>query len=234
MGNNPGKTTELFNKSQRDREAGNSHWPEKIFLVRHGKSIWNGTRRVSGQSDPPLSPKGRTQTAALARFLAAEPLTAIYTSDLSRAIETARPTAEEHGLTINPIRDLREVHMGILQGRFRDERDPEAQHLWSLRKKDKMNYRIAGGENYFDLKTRVVPSLLSILEKEAGGTLLIVGHRNTNRVILEVLLGLTPEQAIEINAKNGYIHKIVPGRPQEVQTYKIETGKLKKMEGFIR
>jgi broad specificity phosphatase PhoE len=147
----------------------------KIFLVRHGQSEWNGQNRVSGQLDPVLTPKGIQQAHALARVLRDEPLAAIYTSSLTRAVETARPTAELHRLPIQTRDALKEINLGVLEGRFRDERDPEAQQLWEEREEDRLHYQVPGGESYLDLERRVTACLNEIMDQEAGKTVLIVG-----------------------------------------------------------
>lgn len=76
--------------------------PTTIYLVRHGESELNRDKRISGQLDPPLSREGMQESLALAEQFRGIRLTAIYTSALMRTIETAKPTAFAHGLTIYP------------------------------------------------------------------------------------------------------------------------------------
>ncbi|MEQ1848370.1 MAG: histidine phosphatase family protein, partial [Nitrospira sp.] len=154
-----------------------------IYLVRHGESQLNLEKRVSGQFDTPLSQDGIRHSQILAVQLLEVPLTGIYTSALRRTVETARPTATVHGLTIQNHAALNEQHFGVLEGRFRDERDAEAEALWKARKQDKRFHRIPGGERFIDLAERVKDALRDILTHEVGGTILIVGHRNTNRAL---------------------------------------------------
>ena len=125
--------------------------PSRIFLARHGQSEFNAEGRISGQLDPPLTAKGRKQAQLLARALDDERISSIYTSDLVRARETAAPTALAHGLPIRLSAALREIDLGVLQGRFRDERDPEAERLWRARASDPGTYRPPGGESFADL-----------------------------------------------------------------------------------
>ena len=66
----------------------------QVLLIRHGQSLGNAESRFGGHSPTPLSEFGRIQAAATARALAHEQITAIYSSDLFRAVETAQPTAE--------------------------------------------------------------------------------------------------------------------------------------------
>lgn len=200
--------------------------PAKIFLVRHGQSQWNGQKRVSGQCDPPLAPKGIQQAHCLARVLGHETLSAIYTSPLRRAVETAGPTAVDHQLAIQTREALKEIHFGVLQGRFRDERDPEAQHLWEARQKDKGNYRIPGGETFPELEQRVIPCLITIFRQEAGRTILIVGHRNTNRVIMAALMHWPREIALQLNLRSKYLYEITAGQEFHLKTICLDKSKL--------
>ncbi len=200
----------------------------KIFLVRHGRSEWNGRKRISGQHDPPLSPEGVRQAQCLKALLRDERLSAIYASPLSRAVATAGPTAACHHLDITTCDALKEIHLGILQGRFRDGRDPEAQRLWAEREKEKLHYRIPGGETFLELERRVVPCLHDILEQK--GAVLIVGHRSTNRVILRELMRWSLNVALELDLRSKYLYEIVPGANPLISTIRLDNGH--KYDGF--
>lgn len=200
----------------------------KIFIVRHGRSEWNGRKIISGQLNPPLSVEGEQQSECLAEILHGENLDAIYTSSLSRAIETARPTANLKSLKIIAYDALREINFGILQGRFRDERDPEARDLWAEREKDKENFRFPQGENFAELETRIDACLTKILETQE--TILIVGHRSTNRVILSRLMNWTRETAVNLKLRSKYLYEITGADFPEIKTIQICGGV--KSKGF--
>lgn len=207
--------------------------PEKIFVVRHGQSTWNSTRRVTGQLDPPLSAEGEAQAERLKKVLSGARLTAIYTSDLSRAVATARPTAQAQGLPIQQRAALREQHLGVVQGRFRDERDAEARALWSERDARRLNFRIPGGETHAELEARVVACLNEISHKEPGGCVLIVGHRNTNRVLLAALLDWPADVAVQAKLRSHHLYEIAPLRLPLVQTISLREGETgSRREGF--
>lgn len=193
-----------------------------IFLARHGQSECNAERRISGQLDSPLSAQGRRQALALRQALQGETLAAIYTSSLTRSIETARPTAKFHGLPIQSQAALQEMHLGVLQGRFRDARDPEAKRLWAERKRDPWHYRVPGGEIFAELVHRVVPCLNEILTQAAGTAVLIVGHRHTNRVILGTLLHWTQERMLAATPRSHYLYAIRPGEEPSISTISLE------------
>lgn len=227
-------TLDLKERNGHPDFANSATLPKKIYLARHGTSEWNKKKRVSGQLDPPLSQKGIEQSHLLAQVLQNVRLTGIYTSTLSRTVDTAHPIAQSQDLPINKMNGLKEINMGILQGRYRDHRDSEAQYLWSLRKENKLEFQIPGGETYADLKQRVIPCLENIFKNEIGGTILIVGHRNANRVILEALFHLKEEGAVNVNMRSKYLYEIVPGAHPQCNTISLEKDKMGHiLKGFI-
>ena len=192
--------------------------PTTIYLVRHGESQLNVEKRVSGQFDTPLSQEGIRHSQMLAVQLIEVPLTGIYTSALRRTVETARPTAAMHGLQIQSHGALNEIHFGVLEGRFRDARDPEAFAIWQARKQDKHSYVIPGGEHFVDMAERVKNVLTDILAHEAGGTILIVGHRNTNRALFGMLMRQSEERWPHLTLKSQYVYRIITGSHPELST----------------
>ncbi len=108
-----------------------------LLIVRHGESApaveGELFTMIDGQGDPPLAPEGRKQAEAVAERLASAGITAIYTSHLTRTIETAQPLVTRLGITPTVDRDLREVFLGAWEGGvFRQkvaERDPVAERM---------------------------------------------------------------------------------------------------------
>ena len=87
-----------------------------VLLIRHGQSKGNAERRFGGHTATPLSARGRKQAEATARTLKSESLTAIYSSDLARAVETARPLSKMTGLPIQGSTAFRERSVGVMEG----------------------------------------------------------------------------------------------------------------------
>ena len=75
----------------------------RLFLIRHGETIWNQNHRYQGHTDVPLSKTGEWQAGLVAKRLKDEPLDAVFSSDLSRARVTAEIIAREHGLTVTSL-----------------------------------------------------------------------------------------------------------------------------------
>jgi broad specificity phosphatase PhoE len=206
-----------------------------LYLARHGQSEWNNLSRITGQLNPDLSPKGREQAQALAQCLQGEPLAAIYASTLQRTIDTAQPTASMHGLPIVTLAALNEIHMGVLQGRQRDDSDPEAQALWAQWQADTWGSSVPGGERFADFAHRVEVALQGILQRHAGQQVLIVGHRATNRVLLGTLLGWPRERWVEIRLRNKHFYRVQFGSAAPlISTYTLGGSKTgTQVEGFV-
>ena len=83
-----------------------------LYLVRHGESLGNLRGFFLGHTDWGLSPRGEEQARTLAEALADLPFSAVYSSDLSRAVQTVRPAAAAHRLPVLRERDLREIYAG--------------------------------------------------------------------------------------------------------------------------
>ena len=118
-----------------------------LYLVRHGQSLFNAERRIQGQFDVGLSPFGLRQAAALAVAFRTRAIDAIYSSPLSRAMQTALPIAAELGLPLQTDDRLKEIHAGIFQGLLWTEierQEPEFAARWTLQDPD---FVIPGGES---------------------------------------------------------------------------------------
>jgi broad specificity phosphatase PhoE len=205
-----------------------------IVLARHGQSESNNQGLVTGQLDPGLSDKGRQQAGALAQCLEREPLAAIYASTLVRTAQTAQPASAVKGLAIERMAALNEIHMGELQGRHRDERDPPAQALWARWQADPWGFCVPGGERFDAFARRVQGALRTILGRHPDQTVLIVGHRATNRVLLGTLLGWPHERWIELRLRSKFFYAIEPGEPPRVTTCALGGSKSgQRVEGLV-
>ena len=159
--------------------------------MRHGETDWNRERRFQGHADQPLNDVGRRQAADLAERLEAEPATALYTSPLSRARETADIIADRLGLVARPLDALLEIDVGAWEGLTIDEvkaRYPtQAERDWRSGWED--------GETYDDLTQRVVPALVDLGSLHDGGHVLAVTHAGPLRAAIAASLRLSYDAA---------------------------------------
>jgi broad specificity phosphatase PhoE len=151
----------------------------ELLLARHGETDWNLENRVQGQTDRPLNTRGLDQARALASRLAAEPLVAVYASDLARARDTAKIVADGHGLEVVIDPDLREKNFGSWEG-LTDveilERFPDAvRGSWG------------DGETSETVADRAISAIERIREQHPFGAVLVVSHGGPLRAILAYL-----------------------------------------------
>jgi probable phosphoglycerate mutase len=147
-----------------------------LLLIRHGETAWNAAGRIQGQLDVPLSATGVWQAQRLATRLAAEPIAAVFASDLARAALTAQPLAQALGLAIVFDRRLRERHFGIFEGHTLEEvaaRFPAEFAAWRARDP---HWAIPGGESGAQLIGRALAALDDIAQRHAGQTVAVVAH----------------------------------------------------------
>lgn len=169
-----------------------------LIFVRHGQSESNLERRFTGQHETSLTELGRAQAAATADFLANEPIDRIYASDLSRAIETAEPTARMHGLTVIPCPDFREINAGLWEGKPYDylrETFGASYERWIT---DLGHAHPEGGERVLELAARVYAATERILTEERGRTVAIFTHATPVRMLACRWFGIAPENAREV------------------------------------
>jgi broad specificity phosphatase PhoE len=153
--------------------------------------------------------------------LAQLPLDAIFTSTLRRTVQMASPLADARGLPLTALPGLKELCLGALEGRFRDERDPECQALWQQRKADPARFRPPGGETFAEMHERVLAALGALQARGAGGAALIVGHRETNRALLAGLLGWSTEQVLRVKLRNHFLYDIDVAARTVVRTFSL-------------
>ena len=162
-----------------------------IVLVRHGETEFNREGVFRGRSDVGLNETGREQAAAAADALAREPITAVYSSPLSRAIDTARPIAERHG--IEPIVDeaFHNIDLGEWQGAKKEMVRIERPEAWALWTTEPEQLRIPGGETLAEVRARAFPRLEQLASKHDGERIAIISHRSVIRVLAGAVLGMT-------------------------------------------
>lgn len=147
-----------------------------LLLIRHGETAWNVEGRIQGHVDQPLNDIGLAQARAVGNRFRAETLDCIYASDLTRAMQTARPVADATALTIVPDRALRERHLGVLQGLTGDEARTRTPAAWTVFRSRAPEADLEAGESLAEFSTRVLAALERIARENAGKRIAIVTH----------------------------------------------------------
>lgn len=172
----------------------------RLIVWRHGNTDWNAANRVQGQSDVPLNELGRRQAVDAAELLIRLKPDVLFSSDLSRAADTASALAALSGLPISHDERLRERYFGEWQGLTMAEvaeRRPDEHARW------KAGETVIGGgvETLDDLGKRVAEGLQAAADAApAGGTVIVATHGAAARQGIGQLLGWPAEQLRTLRA----------------------------------
>ena len=150
--------------------------PTRVFLLRHGETAWNAEQRLQGHADIGLNELGRWQAQRLAQALAGEDIAALYSSDLLRALDTARALAESISLPVQTDAALRERAFGFLEGLSYDEIDtqfPEVARRWREREPD---FAPGGGETMNGFSARSVAAVTRLAAAHPGQAIAVFTH----------------------------------------------------------
>ena len=153
----------------------------RLLLIRHGESTWNAEHRLQGQADPPLSPLGREQVAALVPFLEGLPPRTL-SSDLTRAVQTAAALGLA-GVPTDPR--WREIDIGDWAGRTLDELDPGDVAAWQRGELAPPN-----AETFAELQARVAAAVDELRGEDA----VVVTHGGCVRAATAHLTGADPRR----------------------------------------
>ena len=148
----------------------------KLILVRHGETMWNRENRILGHTDIDLNEKGRKQAELLGVALKDEEVTAIYSSPLKRASETAGEIARYHHLDVLPDDSFMEIDAGELDGLTFEEvvkRYGEFLKGWANKES---SLKIPGGESMAELEMRAWSAVKKLVEIHADDTAIVVSH----------------------------------------------------------
>jgi broad specificity phosphatase PhoE/ribonuclease HI len=166
--------------------------PTRFLLLRHGQTELSTQRRYSGRGDPALTEIGRGQADAAAQYIAAKGgISAVITSPLQRAYDTAARAGKALGLDVNVDDDLIETDFGAWEGlTFGEaaERDPELHRRW-LRD---ASVQPPGGESFDSVAERVRQARARIITEHAGETVLVVSHVTPIKTLLRMALDAGP------------------------------------------
>lgn len=144
------------------------------------------------------------------------PITHIYTSQLQRTIETARPIGEEKQITLQSFQALNEAKLGVFEGEhkvyFADAYSKQIYHDFL---EDEVNTALpGGGENLKMVYKRIKSKVDHIIKMVAGGHSLVVTHRNVSKMILKHLLNLSFAEGFRMEHKNNWLYIFTPKSKQ--------------------
>ncbi len=165
-----------------------------LIYVRHGQSEANLARVFAGHTDVSLTELGQRQAENTAKFLKDYPISAIYSSDLKRSMQTAAPTARDTGLCVISRRELREVYAGEWEGRAYQDLMEEYAESYRTWREDCGNAHPEGGESVKALAKRIYQETDRIVNAHCGECVAVFSHATPIRTLAARWTGLTVEE----------------------------------------
>ena len=184
--------------------------PTTIVLVRHGQTPTTGRILPGRAPGLHLSEEGRRQAEAAARRLARlERVAAVYASPLERARETAMPIARTRGLALRIERGLLELDIGDWTGLRLDRvsKKPE----WQTVQRYPSGFRFPDGESFVEMQTRMTTTLVRLVERHRGATVIAVSHADPIKAALAHALGMHLDHFQRLAISPGSLTTIVYG-----------------------
>lgn len=158
----------------------------KLYLTRHGQTLWNIEGRFQGWDDSPLSEKGKSNALALKERLKDTDFFEVYSSPAGRAITTAQIVSDFEIDRIILDKNLREINLGSWQGRLVKEVETEYPKEYSAFWFSPHLYKREGSETYYDVQKRALVTINSIIKKyfDTDINILLVTHAITLKTIM--------------------------------------------------
>jgi broad specificity phosphatase PhoE len=174
----------------------------RVIAIRHGETEWNAAGREQGQLDSPLTARGLKQAEAIAGRLRSVSFSALYSSDLGRALHTAEIVATATGATIEVDAGLRERHTGIFQGLTKEQMAAQYPNEYSAYRAGPYAYQVPGGESGQQRTERSVRVMNALADRHAEETIVAITHGGFLIGFFEHVLGLAPGNAWRFKRQN--------------------------------
>ena len=178
-----------------------------IFLVRHGATEWNHSKRAQGQADIALNDTGHRQAIATAEELSHVPIEAVYSSDLKRAYATAEPIARTHGVEVRTDPAIREIDQGEWEGLHVDEIRRRWPEHWGPARHYSQR---PGGESPAQVRRRALEGLHKVVAAHPDGAVVVVSHGGTIRWLSAEALGYDDRRSASVRGLgNGAVVRLI-------------------------
>jgi len=178
----------------------------RIILIRHGETDWNAEGRIQGHLPVPLNDRGLAQADAVAARLGAVDFSALYSSDLLRARQTADVIARGSGRRTRTDARLREWDLGILSGLMRAVAEDVHPDAFGIMRNRIVTDPVPGGESIQARFERVTAAVEDIAAAHPGGTVVAVSHGGPLGDCYRRAVGAPLESQLKIDLFNGGIN----------------------------
>ncbi len=162
----------------------------RLYLIRHGETSLSGDEIFGGSTDVDLNEQGRWQIKCLAGRLANQNITAVYCSDLRRAIESASMLAEPHQLTPQIRPGLREIYHGQWQMKMVAEIAQRFPNEYAAWQEDPFTFSPPDGESGLKVLANTLPVIREIVHNHSGQAVAVVSHETPLKLIIGSILGI--------------------------------------------
>jgi len=173
-----------------------------LYLIRHGRTDWNDSKRFQGHADPPLNDQGRQQGREIAQALQAVPFVAAYSSDLRRARQTAQALVNLTGLPLRFDQRLREIALGEWEGLTLTEIQARYPTLWEQWTHVPSTVRLPGGETLAQVEKRLTAALDDVAALHRG-TVAVFTHGIPVAIVRCRVQGLPLDRYWDVVPENG-------------------------------
>lgn len=153
-----------------------------IYLIRHGKTLWNQEHRMQGSKNSPLTAEGKEQAMLLQKRLESIDFDEVIVSTSERAQETAALVFPQTPIRLEP--GIREIEMGVWEGQLHQDVKKQHPDQWYAFFNDPLHYTPVGpGERFEDVHNRIAPVVKNLTTQYVGKTIALVSHRITLKVL---------------------------------------------------
>jgi probable phosphoglycerate mutase len=180
----------------------------KITLIRHGETEWNLSGRWQGHADSPLSDRGVLQAKSLGQRMKSEQFDYFYSSDLGRAMHTARLVGEPSGVSAVPFEGLRERDLGVLEGLNTTELKESQPDVYKSFREGGADFEVPGGESFRQFYQRCAGSIADISNRHPGAKIALVTHGGFLGCIFRYVLKIPLESERNFVLLNCSLNKI--------------------------
>jgi broad specificity phosphatase PhoE len=201
----------------------------RVYLVRHGQTAWNVGEIFRGRADIPLDETGKHEVHLAGETLKDEALHAVYSSPLSRSMETAENIAKFHDISVTPLDAIIDISYGEWEGLGNQEVQQKYPDLHALWLTEPHKVLFPGGESLDEVRSRTMTALEDLLAEHQDENFALVAHRVPNKVICCTLLGLDNSHFWRIQQDTASTNLFVYRNGQWIISYLNDTSYLKSL-----
>jgi broad specificity phosphatase PhoE len=199
----------------------------KLYLVRHGQTAWNLGKVFRGRVDIPLDETGKKEVHLAGEALKDETIHAIYSSPLSRSLETAENIAKFQNIKVTPFEPIIDISYGEWEGKPLVEVEDQFPDLYELWLKAPNKVQFPGGESLDEVRSRTMEAVENLVAKHENENIALVAHRAPNKVICCALLGIDNSNFWRIQQDTASTNLFIYKDNQWIVAYLNDTSYLK-------